>query len=303
VARPLKVIWKIKVIAAPELGEALSEALQNLLGLPVSVFEDLKKRRTEITVFLERKPDCKTLLTKLEPELIRLARLTAVRKPTLSLQRVPPQDWTESWKRHFKPIEIGSKLLLKPTWSKRKPRKNQALVVLEPGLSFGTGQHPTTSFCLEQLVHLRPLSHKSKSMLDLGCGSGILAIAAAKLGYSPIEPLDFDSDAVRIALQNATANHVANRIRVRRADVARLPLSPRLKFDLICANLISTVLLAHRDRIVAQLAPGGVVILAGILKAEFREISVAYAKSGLKLAQQRAENEWKSGTWIALELF
>ena len=136
------------------------------------------------------------------------------------------EDWAESWKRHFKPIEIGDALLVKPSWSKRRPRKNQAVVILDPGLSFGTGQHPTTAFCLREIVRLKLAKERGRlarefktrhhadepsalqSFLDIGTGSGILAIAAAKLGYQPVHAFDFDAEAVRIARANARANRV-----------------------------------------------------------------------------------------------
>ena len=131
----------------------------------------------------------------------------------MRLNKVPPEDWAESWKRHFKPIEIGGDLLILPSWSKRKPKTGQAVVVLDPGLSFGTGQHATTSFCLNEIVKLRRSSKASElSLLDGGTGSGILAIAAAKLGYKPVEAFDFDPVSVRVARANATSNGVNRKV-------------------------------------------------------------------------------------------
>ena len=101
----------------------------------------------------------------------------------IEIAKVKREDWAESWKRHFHPIEIGKTLLVKPSWSKKRPAKNQAVVILDPGLSFGTGQHPTTSFCLHQIARGRKNGTPRPSFLDIGTGSGILAIAAAKLGY------------------------------------------------------------------------------------------------------------------------
>src|SRR5205814_9828492 len=111
----------------------------------------------------------------------------------IKLERVRSQDWSESWKRHFKPLEIGRELLIRPSWSKRRAHKDQAVVVLDPGLSFGTGQHPTTAFCLRQLA-TRRIPGQAQSFLDIGTGSGILAISAARLGYGPIRAIDSDSE-------------------------------------------------------------------------------------------------------------
>ena len=145
----------------------------------------------------------------------------------------------------------------------------------------------------------------SPSLLDLGTGSGILAIAAAKLGYSPVQALDFDPEAVRVARANARANRVGQKLKIRRGDVTKLPVRPRRQYDLVCANLISNLLMAERRRIVAQLNRSGTLVLAGILKPEFKEVQKAYKTLGLRLISRRDEKEWCSasfrfGGWIFL---
>jgi ribosomal protein L11 methyltransferase len=218
----------------------------------------------------------------------------------VTIAKMRREDWAESWKRHFKPIEIGHALLVKPSWSKKLPRKNQAVVILDPGLSFGTGQHPTTAFCLRELARCGK-KEAGWSFLDIGTGSGILAIAAAKLGYAPVHAFDFDPDAVRIARANARANGVHNQLRIVRRDVTKLPIQPVRQYDLICANLISTLLIAGRRRIAAQLKRGGRLVLAGILKSEFSQMQKIFAELGLKLAAKKIENEWCSGSFCFAE--
>jgi ribosomal protein L11 methyltransferase len=210
------------------------------------------------------------------------------------------ENWAESWKRHFKPIEIGSKLLIKPTWSKRRPRANQAVVVLDPGLSFGTGQHPTTRFCLEQIVSFRRAEQR-QAFLDIGTGSGILAIAAAKLGYLPVHGFDLDAAAVRIARANAAKNGVSRKIRLVKKDVS--DQKPSGKYDLICANLLADLLLTERKRIVGLLKPEGRLVLAGILKLQFHDVQGAYECAGLRLVASRGEDEWKSGAFQVVNNF
>lgn len=166
-------------------------------------------------------------------------------------------------------------------------------MILDPGLSFGTGQHPTTAFCLEEIVRCRKSGRQS--FLDIGTGSGILAIAAAKLGYAPVHAFDFDPEAVRIARANAHANGV--KIRIVRGDAAKLPLRPKRTFDVVCANLISTLLIAERKRIAAQVSRDGVLVLAGILRSEFPEVRRAFTALGLKPAAAAGKNEWRSGSF------
>ena len=201
-------------------------------------------------------------------------------------------------------MEIGKTLLVKPSWSKKRPRKNQAVVILDPGLSFGTGQHPTTSFCLNEICRVgavrQQLSQRldtTKSFLDIGTGSGILAIAAAKLGYQPVHAFDFYPESVLVARENISKNRVDGQLKLTRGDITKLPLQPARQYDLVCANLISNLLIAERLRIVNRLKPDGTLVLAGILATEFAEVERAFADMKLRLASRRVENEWCSGSF------
>jgi ribosomal protein L11 methyltransferase len=303
-----KSLWKIAVATTPEAEEAVAELLGSRFGCaPVTSFNPAKGE-SRVAVFLPQKVSRHTL-REIREGLRRIGRCgLQTGAARICLSRLRPKNWAESWKRHFKPLEIGRTLLVKPGWSKRRPRNNQAVVVLDPGLSFGTGHHPTTAFCLQQIVAAcgksPPVSQAmprrsalAKSFLDLGTGSGILAIAAAKLGFAPVQALDIDPLAVKIARQNARRNGVAGKIRFRRGDVADLPLCPPRRYDLVCANLLSPLLVAQRKRIAAQLNPGGTLVLAGILKTEFPAVEQCFARLGLKCVSVRTEKEWRSGAF------
>jgi ribosomal protein L11 methyltransferase len=214
----------------------------------------------------------------------------------IRVARVKAEDWAESWKKHFKKIEIGSRILIKPSWDKQRPKKGQALVILDPGLSFGTGQHATTSFCLRQIAAYKP-EGRTRAMLDMGCGSGILAISAAKLGYAPVKAFDFDPISVRVAKKNSRINRVDKKIAITEKDLTKLPLKSAEKFGLVCANLISPLLIAERKKIIQRVAPGGLLVLAGILDSEFDQVRSAYEGEGLQLIKSKAEREWKSGAF------
>ena len=186
--------------------------------------------------------------------------------------------------------------MVKPSWSRQKPKNGQAIVILDPGLSFGTGQHATTSFCLKQIAKHKPKGN-AKSLLDIGSGSGILAIAAAKLGYLPVKAFDFDPVAVRVANKNSRINRVHNRVLIKRQDLTKLPVDTRERFNLLCANLTLNLLLSERRKILNRLAPKGTLILAGILASEFSEVQNAYQAEGLKLCETKIEREWQSGSF------
>jgi ribosomal protein L11 methyltransferase len=305
-----KRLWNISISTTPEAEDAISEMLGGIFELPASSYRDHETGVSTVTVHLQRKWDSpREVRGRISAGLKRIGNCGLnIGRGRIGMARVRWEDWAESWKRHFQPIEIGDSLLIKPSWSKRKARKGQALVVLDPGLSFGTGHHPTTAFCLHQIAaavgdrrNRRSQSAATRtSFLDLGTGSGILAIAATKLGYSPVRAMDFDPDAVRVARANARANRVPQKLKIRRGDVTRLPIRPghrRRRYDLVCANLISPLLIAERHRITGQLRPTGTLVLAGILKSEFVEVQKAYATLGWKLASHQDEKEWRSGSF------
>jgi len=293
-----KPLWRISVATSPEAEDAVGELLATVLGVAAAAYFDLEKQTSLVSVFVEQGEFSPTAARReIAAGLKRIAGFglkTGAGK--IEIARVKREDWAESWKRHFHPLEIGPELLVKPSWSKQRPRKGQAVVILDPGLSFGTGQHPTTSFCLNEIVRCRKSGVK-QSFLDIGTGSGILAIAAAKLDYQPVHAFDFDPESVRVAKENARKNKVQTQVKPVRGDVTKLPLKPARQYDLVCANLISNLLIAERRRIVNRLKKDGTLVLAGILAAEFSEVERAFADMKLRLTASRVENEWCSGSF------
>jgi ribosomal protein L11 methyltransferase len=294
-----RALVQISVFISEEAEEPVASIFENLFERAPSIYTDEETRATKVSMFLEKSSQWNPLIkTRLINGLKNLREFgIEIGSGKIIVKKLQREDWAESWKKHFKPIKIGNALLIKPSWSRRNPRKNQACVVLDPGLSFGTGQHATTLFCLEELVRCRKID-SSQSFLDIGTGSGILAISAAKLGYSPVRAFDFDPESVRISRSNAEQNGVGNWVQPVRRDLSRLPLLSKTKFDLICANLIYDVLLEERQRILNRLAPSGSLILAGILKKQFAQVRNAYEKMGMKLAKIKMEKEWQSGRFI-----
>ncbi len=291
-------LWKICVTTSTEAEEAVAAWLAGTFGQTATSYTDAETEQVAVSVYLQQRPHWSLARrTKLAADLKRIAGSGLDLRPgKLSLKRIRTQDWAESWKLHFKPEEFGSALLLKPSWSRRRPRKGQAVVVLDPGLSFGTGRHPTTAFCLRQLVARRRRG-ESQSCLDVGTGSGILAIAAAKLGYAPVDAFDNDPDSIRVARANARRNGADARIRFWRQDVTKLPRRGPKKYSVVCANLVANLLLAARERLVARLEAGGVLAVAGILEREFGQVQQAFNAAGLRVIASRTVGEWRSGAF------
>lgn len=286
-------LFKVSVAITPEAEESVVELLGELFGQPASVYADTEKGTISASVFVARPTSTQRSQLRAGLRAIREAGLDTG-SGRVSIVPIRKENWAESWKRHFKPLDIDDRLLVLPSWSKRKPKRGQAVVILDPGLSFGTGHHPTTAFCLQQLSALRD-PDRSQSMLDAGCGSGILSIAAVKLGYAPVVAFDFDPEAVRVARENAKANGV--QFRISKQDLTKLPRRPERRYHVVCANLIYDLLIAERDRLLARLSPTGTLVLAGILKEQFPAVQRAYEQSGVTLIASRAAKEWRSGAF------
>jgi ribosomal protein L11 methyltransferase len=292
-----KPLWQVSVETSPEAEEAVVELMGRVFNRPAAVYTNEETKVTIASVYCEGRGEfTKKTRAALSAGLKRV-KASGLRLGVgkISTGRVAREDWAESWKRHFKAIEIGPRLLVKPGWIRRRPRKGQAVVVLDPGLSFGTGNHPTTAFCLRALTKFYQPGQR-QALLDIGTGSGILAIAAAKLGYAPVRAIDFDVEAIRVARENARRNRV--KFKITRQDITKLPSRSRVKYDFVCANLISNLLVAEIKRIIGRLRTGGALALAGILKEEFSEIEDACERAGLRLAQAKTEGEWRSGVFV-----
>jgi ribosomal protein L11 methyltransferase len=136
-------------------------------------------------------------------------------------------------------------------------------------------------------------------MLDVGTGSGILAIAAVKLGYQPVNAFDFDPDCVRVANENTELNGVAEVLTVTHDDITQVPKKPKQRYSVVCANLIYDLLIAERDRLLARVAPGGSLVLAGILETQFTLVRKTFEAAGWKLVAATTDKEWRSGTFMA----
>jgi len=293
-----KPLRQISINTSAEAEEAVIEALKRRFDSEPSALFNHVTGETIVSVYLgdsvEWKPSMRATL-KRDLSFIRECGLD-IGPGTIRIFRLPHENWAESWKKHFKPLEIGSKLLIKPSWSRKKPKSNQALVVLDPGLSFGTGRHATTSFCLHELARARE-EGKSQSLLDIGSGSGILSISAAKLGYKPVHAFDVDPEAVRVCRANAELNDVDQLMEASEQDLASASRRSRKRYDVVCANLMYDLLLAERDRIVDRVRKGGLLALAGILTERYEDVRKAYVAAGLTEVSTLIEGEWQSGSF------
>ena len=211
----------------------------------------------------------------------------------LRTRLVHEADWAEAWKAHFPVLRVGRRIVIQPTWREPEARAGDVVLELDPGMAFGTGLHPTTRLSLAALEAVGERGALDGArVLDVGCGSGILAIAAAKLGAASVLGVDTDPIAVEATESNAARNGLAGVIRARAGS---LP-SAEAPFDVIAANLIASILVALAPALAAELRPGGTIVASGIFVDREAEVRAAFESAGLALGDRSTE-----GDWVALE--
>jgi len=296
VSGELEQIVSVWVLTTPAAGGAVGALLESIFGTTASVWSEDRSNEAKVTVYLERDSVASGEEASLGQglEILRAAGVD-VGAGNWAVERVKREDWSESWKKHFSPIEVGDRLLVKPEWEEIEPKLGQAVVILNPGMSFGTGHHATTLFCLKQLTECMP-DGGGKSLLDAGTGSGILAISAAKLGYAPVEAWDFDPVAVGVARRNAEQNGLGQALTFEARDLTKMPPGGR-QFDVVCANLMSELLVAERSKLTSWLAPTGRLVLAGVLLEQFAQVEAAFCGLGMELVAAESLDEWRSGAF------
>jgi ribosomal protein L11 methyltransferase len=211
----------------------------------------------------------------------------------LETRVVHESDWAEAWKSHFPVLRVGERIVVRPTWRRHRRRPGVVLLALDPGMAFGTGLHPTTRLCLGLLERLDAAGRLAGArLLDVGSGSGILAIAAARLGAAEVRAVDPDPIAVEATTANARRNGVLRRVRAARGSVPTG--SP--PFDVVLANLIASLLVDLAPALASELRPGGVLVASGIVLDREADVRAAFDAVGLVVGHRAAE-----GDWIALE--
>jgi ribosomal protein L11 methyltransferase len=238
--------------------------------------EPLDLGRMQIVAFYESETEVAEALRQVHSEL-----------PDAVARALPLQqeDWSETWKKHVHPVRVG-RIWVGPSWERDHAGDAPIQVLIDPGMAFGTGDHATTALCLgelEQILAIRP----GAPVLDVGTGTGILAIAARKLGAGRVVANDVDPVAVRIAKENAQLNG-APEIEITDCPIERIEGA----FDIVVANLFANLLCQLAPRLVARTAPGGVLLLSGILGPQVAEVYEAFKREKMRLAQRRTSGEW-----------
>lgn len=204
----------------------------------------------------------------------------------ISWNEVQDEDWENNWKEYYHTEKIGDRIVIKPSWEEYQAGREDVVVELDPGMAFGTGTHPTTSMCVKALEELVA---KDAVVFDVGTGSGILAIAAAKLGAAKVQAVDFDPLAVRIAGENVEKNNVTNLVETKQSDLLQNTTG---QADVIIANIVADIIIRLLDQIPEKLHADGVLLASGIIKDRIGDVTKAVFDHGLLLDRVMEEGGW-----------
>lgn len=263
---------------------------------------ELRECETNITVYLADDADGAEQLNLIKGELSALKQLDTDKKfgrLVYELSGIKEEDWANNWKQYFKPIEIGDKLLVKPSWEKTPDNETRKILEIDPATSFGTGQHNTTRLCLELLE--KNISEGDR-LLDLGCGSGILSIGAMLLGAGYAFAVDIEENAARIAAENAAKNGISQdsykAVCGNIIDDEKLREEIGTGYDVVCANIVADVLIAMSGLFGLFVKTGGKLVVSGIIEKRRDEVVAKITENGFKLTEQHQKDDWIACSFV-----
>jgi len=225
---------------------------------------------------------------RIERTLRELRKEFSISKP--KTRKLGREDWAEQWKTGYDTRKVGRRIVIVPSWKKYTPKRNEIAVTIDPGMAFGTGLHPTTRLCL---IALEKYLKTGRRVLDVGTGSGILAIAAVKLGAERVDALDIEAAAIDAAKRNSAENGVADRVRLHLGTLKELgaKIPPA---DLVLVNILAYTIIRMLPELKAKLRPGGLLITSGILDEFRHDVEAALKREGFEVIEALQEEDWVS---------
>ncbi len=284
---------EIALVVPPDALEAVTHLLHDSGTGGVIIDDDA---RAELRAYLPRDEHLATRLLALRRSLTDLVAFFPGMSEWRQQERfVQEEDWANAWRDHFHAVRVGRRLVVAPTWEPRAAQADEVVVRLDPGMAFGTGTHASTVLCLRALEELVA---GPAHVLDVGTGSGILAIAAALLGAGEVTALDIDPLAVRVARQNAQVNKVSDRVHVHYAELRDRLRDSLPRVDLAVANLTADLLVGILPDLAQALAPGARAVLSGIIGPGAADLEAALAAGGWRVLQESRLEDWLA-LWVS----
>ena len=277
---------------AQDFDEFLHDTTPHWDYVDQAVMEKMKDCETCVTIYVADNPQGMEELMQVRQILARLKAQDPDGKYgrlELEMKDVDEEDWSNAWKKYYHPVQVGEHLVVCPSWEAYDRQPDDVVLTLNPGMAFGTGTHDTTRLCMELLEkYITP----QDTVLDVGCGSGILAITAALLGANKIIGCDIDEVAVKVAGENAALNGVQDRIAFHQGD---LTSQVEGSFQIICANIVADVIIRLSEDAGRYLAKDGIFITSGIIDTREQDVLNALEQNGFQVIERRT-----SGGWVAL---
>ena len=294
---------EVSVLTDGEGAEAVADVLRPFayndgvvleqLGDESNPVHDALETAVTVKIYIPETKDTPKLRQRLEEILYHLGRLYPIPPPTF--RQLEEEDWANAWKAHYHPFRIGNRIWIQPSWVEPGEstdngdfaQADDVVLVLDPGMAFGTGLHPTTQMCLQALEQV---SVPGNTVLDVGTGSGILSIAAVKLGAGQVRAFDTDELAVQTTISNAVQNNI-DTIQIHRGILADVPSTT---WDIVLVNILAHIIvsLLDNDRLMDYVAPGGKLILSGIIEEQLGVVETAVHQAGGEILQKIQVRDW-----------
>ncbi len=293
------------VEVSSDICDIVSEFLVSSLGRGVLI-EDVpdtgprSQEKERIRAYLDQKDLDSGLLREIQNYLMELPDLETGAEIHISTRPIVEEDWSQGWKAYFKPVKVGEHIVIKPSWENYVPDSNDIVVEIDPGMAFGTGTHPSTAMIIKAMERIwknqgwTSPQESGPDVLDVGTGTGILGIAAAKLGAASVLCLDVDPDAVETARENTYKNHVHHIVSVTLTPIWQIGE----EYDLILANIDKESLLLLAKELTKRMASPGWLVLSGILAEQTEVIIKAFTGLGLQVVHTQQEQEWSCLTLL-----
>jgi len=257
---------------------------------------DIPLGRCEVKAYFAEGSEIKEIHSSLTDALVSLSDFgIEAGDPIIHVKEVFDEDWANEWKKYFKPVRITDKVTVKPSWETYSPSPGELIVEIDPGMAFGTGTHETTALCMRMLERM---IQGGEDVIDIGTGSGILAITAMKLGARHVLALDLDPVAVYCTEENVRLNKLQHSITVRKSDllqalqVANDFIGVQLPVHIVVANILAEIIVQFTDAVYAVLQPNGVYIASGIIQDKEQMVINAFVSSGFKIIEKYYDGKW-----------